>query len=110
MICALPLTSAYTGLDHCPCMMSLPGALLDHSTFFDFLSMARKLGASGAGMALWLMSTPLEVITNSVSPTISGEQVDRLCGCTPSSFIMSSFHSTLPSTLAQTTSQRLLTY
>jgi len=32
--------------------------------FFVFMSMAKKLGASGAGMALWLMSKPFEVITN----------------------------------------------
>ena len=93
--------------------------------------MARKLGASGAGMLMWPSSTPLAVMTKSMSPTMSGEQVARLCGKTPRSLIMSSFQTIspsrsllyfsslkgptflppfMPAVVAQITSQRLLTY
>src|SRR4051812_40982340 len=91
-------------------MIRLPGRLLDHSTLPLFLSRHRKLGAFGAGTRRWARSTPLEVIRKSRSPTISGEQVARLCGETPSFAIMSSVHSSLPAVSAQTTVQRLLTY
>ena len=96
-------------------------------------SSCRRRGSSarrGCGMLMWPSSTPLLVMTNSVSPTISGEQVGRLCGKTPSSLD----HVQPPDDVgvglalvllvrarpccrrpghrcvAQTTSQRLLTY
>ena len=54
-----------------------------------FLSIARKLGASGAGTNLCSSSMPLEVQTKMTSPAPVIEQLLMLCGDTPSSFIMS---------------------
>src|SRR5215469_5310520 len=86
------------------------GSLSFHSTLPVFLSTAMKLGAAGEGMLMCPSSTPLLVTRNSRSPTMRGEEVDRLCGKTSSSFIMSSCQRILPSVVEQTTAQRLLTY
>ena len=79
--------------------MFLPGELSVHSTLPVFLSMARKLGASGAGTNLCSSSMPLDVQTNSTSPAAVIEQLLMLCGETPSSFIMSTTQMTSASWL-----------
>ena len=56
-----------------------------------FLLTQMKLGASARGIAMWLSSTPLDVLTNSKSPAAVTEQLHMLCWDTPSWFIMSSF-------------------
>ena len=68
---------------------SVPGELSVHSTLPVFLSSARKLGASGAGMLMCDSSTPLDVLTNRMSPAAVTEQLHMLCCEMPSSFIMS---------------------
>ena len=65
------------------------GKFFCHFSSCLVLSRAIKLGAFGAGMLMCPSSTPLLVITNRVSLTSNGEEVARLCGKTPSSFIMS---------------------
>ena len=52
------------------------------STLPVFLFTAIKLGALGCGMLMCPSSTPLLVMTNKRSPTISGEHTARLCGKT----------------------------
>src|SRR4030088_2986879 len=110
-------------------MIWLPGSLFVHFTAPVFLSNAMKLGALGFGTFLCPSSTPLPVVTNTVSPMIKGEQAERLWGNTPRYFIMSSRQITSasvlllyfssvtpllpaarPPVLAQITSQRLVTF
>src|SRR6186997_592845 len=73
--CTTPPISATVGLDHCPCKMFLPGALSVQRISPVFLSIARKLGASGAGMVMWASSTPLLVFTYKMSPQLVTEQL-----------------------------------
>src|SRR5439155_16861671 len=105
--------SASTGLDHWPCMILPPGELSVQTTSSFSLFTAMNEGALGLGMLTCPSSTPLLVTTNTLGPTINGEQVARLCGKTPSVLIMSSFQMNLasclsgsPSVSAQTSSQR----
>src|SRR5262245_38427325 len=110
--------------------MLSPGELSVQSTFPDSLSMAKKLGALGAGSLRCDSSTPFDVLTNSVFPTHITEQLHMLCCDEPSSAIMSNFQTTSasfsslltsavygpsflrsrnPSVSKQTTSPRLVT-
>ena len=82
--------------------MLRPGDLSVQRTLPVFLSMAKKLGASGAGMSLCSSSTPFDVQTNSTSPAPVTEQLHMLCCETPSSFIMSKTQMTSASSSALT--------
>ena len=46
-------------------------------------------GAFGDGMWTWLSSWPFDVLTNTRSPQMTGDEFDMLCGYEPTSSIMS---------------------
>ena len=69
--------------------MLLPGDLSVHRTLPVFLSMAKKAGGVGRREVDVATSTPLDVQTNSMSPTQQIEQLHMLCCETPSCAIMS---------------------
>ena len=46
-------------------------------------------GAFGDGMCTWLSSCPFDVLTNTRSPQMTGDEFDMLCGYDPTSSIMS---------------------
>jgi hypothetical protein len=54
-----------------------------------FLFSAMIAGALGDGMLTWLSSCPFDVLTNTRSPEMTGDEFERLCGYDPTSSIMS---------------------
>src|SRR5262245_51081660 len=63
--------------------------LSSHTSLPVFLFSAMIDGALGDGMCTWLSSCPFEVLKNTRSPQITGDEFDMLCGKLPISFIMS---------------------
>src|SRR5712692_6101102 len=63
--------------------------LSSHTSLPVVLLRAMIEGALGDGMCTWLSSCPLEVLTYSRSPEITGDEFDMLCGYDPTSSIMS---------------------
>src|SRR5262249_20593683 len=63
--------------------------LSSHTSLPVFLFTAMIAGAFGDGMCTWLSSWPLDVLTYTRSPQMTGEEFDMLCGYDPTSSIMS---------------------
>src|SRR6266850_7616965 len=76
-------------VDHWPCRMRSSTELSSHTSLPVFLLIAMIAGARGEGMCTWLSSCPFDVLTNSRSPQITGDEFDMLCGYDPTSSIMS---------------------
>src|SRR5215831_17616143 len=79
------------GDDHWPCRIRSPTLLTSQISLPVFLLTAIIEGALGEGMLTWLSSCPFDVLTKIKSPYITGDELDMLCGCAPTSSIMSNF-------------------
>src|SRR4051812_23008139 len=63
--------------------------LSSHTSLPVLLLMAMIAGALGEGIFTWLSSWPLDVLTYTRSPRMTGDEFDMLCGYDPTSSIMS---------------------
>src|SRR6266508_2359428 len=87
--CSTPPIVPTLGVDHWPCRIRSSTELSSHSSFPVFLFRAMIAGALGDGIWTWLSSCPLDVLMNTRSPRMTGEEFDMLCGYEPTSSIMS---------------------
>src|ERR1019366_7815692 len=113
--CAAPPAVATAGDDHCPSRILSPTLFTCQASLPVFLSTAIMEGARGAGTRWRFSSWPLDVPAITRSPKETGDEFAWLRGDTPSSLIMSNFHTTFalplpsPCVSRQTNSQRLVT-
>src|SRR5262245_40357443 len=84
-----PATFPTEGVDHCPCRMRSSTELSSHTSLPVVLLSAMTEGALVDGMCTWASSWPFDVLTNTRSPQMTGEEFDRLWGYDPTSSIMS---------------------
>src|SRR6266481_8916540 len=77
------------GEDHWPCRILSKTELSSHTSLPVVLLTAMIAGAFGEGMCTWLSSCPFDVLTNTRSPQMTGDEFDMLCGYDPTSSIMS---------------------
>src|SRR6266851_4864628 len=87
--CTTPPIRPTAGVDHWPWRMRSSTELSSQTSLPVFLLSAMIEGALGDGMCTWLSSWPFEVLTNTRSPQMTGDEFDMLCGYDPTSSIMS---------------------